>query len=164
LRRRPYEYLVSLGSNIDPEKSVPAAMRLLETRFEGLRSSPLYDVEAVGQAEDAPRFRNGALRLSTDLLPDALRVVLRRVEEACGRRRSADRFAPRTMDLDLVFAAPGVPDAGTLPHRELVEQAYVLWPAALVWPEARHPQLGKTLAELAVERFPGWISAHSIHP
>jgi 2-amino-4-hydroxy-6-hydroxymethyldihydropteridine diphosphokinase len=136
----------------------------MQARFQQLQRSPLYDVEAVGQGEDVPRFRNAALRLSTDLPPAALRLVLRRIEEACGRRRSTDRFAPRTMDLDLVFSAPGVPSDGSLPHPELFEQAYVLCPASIVWPDACHPHTGTTLAELAAKRFPGWLSTHSIDP
>lgn len=160
MKTRPYEYLLSLGSNVDRRRSTRQALALLTARFRFLSHSPGYDVPAVGGGAGTPRFLNMAVRLRTDLPWRALRLVLRRIEEACGRRRGPDRFAPRTLDLDLVFGGPQVPPGGGLPHPELLSEAYVLCPAAAVWPEALHPEVGRSLAVLAQERFPGWDAAH----
>jgi len=163
LSRRSYEYLLSLGSNIEPSHSVARGLDLLARRFDLGGVSPRYDVAAVG-APDAPRFLNLAVRIRTDLTLRPLREACRRIEEACGRRRSENPMAPRTLDVDVVFAAPGVPSAPGLPHVDVLQEAYVLWPCAVVWPDAVHPEAGRTLRELAVARFPGWEAAHRIGP
>jgi 2-amino-4-hydroxy-6-hydroxymethyldihydropteridine diphosphokinase len=161
LNRRPYEYLLSIGSNVEPDASVARGLGLMSSRFRLTGVSPRYDVPAVG-APGAPPFLNHAARIRTDLPPRALREACRRIEEACGRRRSADRLAPRTLDLDVVFAAPDVPAAEALPHPDLLAEAYVLHPCAVVWPQAVHPQVGETLQALATRRFPTWEAEHRV--
>lgn len=161
MSRRPYEYLLSLGSNVERRVSVPKALGLLGRRFDVVAVSPVYDVAAVG-VPAAPRFVNMGIRLRSDLSPASLRVALRHIEEACGRRRSAYRFAPRTLDLDVVFAAPGVPGAEALPHPDLLSEAYVLCPCAAAWPEARLPSLGLSLGDLASRDFPTWEQEHRV--
>jgi 2-amino-4-hydroxy-6-hydroxymethyldihydropteridine diphosphokinase len=158
-RARPYEHLVAVGSNVRPEANVPAALDHLAARFEVVAVSPRYDVAAVGRA-GLPAFVNLAVRLRSDLPPPALRVSLRRIEEACGRRRSADRFAPRPIDLDLVLSAPDVPCGEDLPHPDLLEQAHVLVPCADVWPDATVGAAGRTLGDEARHRFAGWADGH----
>jgi 2-amino-4-hydroxy-6-hydroxymethyldihydropteridine diphosphokinase len=159
LSRRPFEYLLSLGSNVEPRRSVERGLALLARRFEVVAVSPCYDVAAVGVTAQ-PRFLNAGIRLRTDLPPRALREALRRIEEVCGRRRGADRFAPRTLDLDAVFAAPGVPGAEALPHPDLLAHGYVLCPCAAIWPDALHPGAGLTLEALVARDFPDWAAEH----
>jgi 2-amino-4-hydroxy-6-hydroxymethyldihydropteridine diphosphokinase len=125
----------------------------MRARFEVMAVSPLYDVPAVGDASQ-PAFVNLAVRLRTDLPPAALRAACRHLEERCGRRRTADRFAPRTLDLDPVYGTD-------LPaHRDLRAQSYVLVPCADVWPDAHPVGWPRTLGEEAQARFPDWRAAH----
>lgn len=159
MSRRTFEYLVSLGSNVERRRSVDLGLTLIAKRFAVVAVSPRYDVAAVG-VPDRPYFLNAAVRLRTDLPLRALREACRRIEEACGRRRGADRFAPRTLDLDVVFAAPGVPGTEALPHPDLAAHAYVLCPCAVVWPDARHPRAGMSLGELAARDYPDWEAEH----
>ncbi len=162
MSRRPHEYLLSVGSNVAPDRWVPLALERLRTRMEVEAVSPLYDVPAVG-ATDQPLFVNLAVRIATDLPPRALREACRTIETACGRRRTEDPYAPRTLDLDVVFA--GKPWLGSgLPHADLVRESYVLVPCAAVWPEARDPTTGRTLQDLAAERCPGWAATHRRSP
>lgn len=158
---RPYEYLLSLGSNVEREVSVSHGLRLLRARFEGVAASPVYRVPAVGLPE-APWFVNMGIRLRSDLPLRSLHTALRRIEEACGRRRGADRYAPRTLDLDVVFATAGVPGAESLPHADLRGEAYVLCPCAAVWPDAWHPSAGLSLHDLARRDFPAWDRDHRV--
>jgi 2-amino-4-hydroxy-6-hydroxymethyldihydropteridine diphosphokinase len=153
--RRAYSFLVAVGSNVEPERWVGEALARLRARFDVVAVSPLYDVPALGGGV-LPDFVNLAVRLRSDLPPPALRTSLRHIEEQCGRRRSADRHAPRTIDLDLVLAAPDVPCRAGLPHPDLLARPYVLVPAAVVWPEATATQDGRTLGALAAERWPDW--------
>jgi 2-amino-4-hydroxy-6-hydroxymethyldihydropteridine diphosphokinase len=93
---------VSVGSNVYPEENVGHALHLLarEARVVGL--STVYQTEAEGQPEQPPYY-NCVVEIETTLSPLALKhAVLRRIEDALGRERSTDKYAPRTIDLDLV--------------------------------------------------------------
>ncbi len=147
MSRRTYEVLLSLGSNIEARRWLPVALKLLRARFDVVAESPWYESPPLGTTTPQPPFVNLAVRARTDLPPRALREACRRVEEACGRRRRDDRFAPRTMDVDVVYRAGG--DA----HPDLQVAAYVLVPCADIWPDAPHPDAGVTLSALR-ERLP----------
>ncbi len=145
---RKYEVLLSLGSNVDPDRSVPLALRLLRRRFDVRATSALVCSPAAGAATPQPAFVNLAVRIFTDLPYRALREACRRVEEACGRRRTADPSAPRPMDVDIVFGDPAFMTTarGVVPDPELLTRAYILEPCAEIWPDAIHPETGRTLA------------------
>ena len=153
---RDREALLSIGSNVEPERFVPLALDLIRARYEVIAVSPHYRSPAVGTTEAQPDFVNLAVRIATDLPPRALREACRRTEEACGRRRTADRYAPRTMDVDVVLMGDLVLDLDTwrLPDPQLATHAFVLVPCADVWPQAVHPQLGVTLAALCDDLDP----------
>jgi len=161
LSRRPHEYLLSVGSNIEPAHWVARAVALLRARFGEIRVSPRYDVAATG-APEQPRFVNLAVRIATDLPPTALREVCRSLEALCGRVRTADRNAPRTLDIDVVYSASPWPAEDRLPDPELSEVAYVLVPGAVIWPDARDPRSGRTLRAAAEARFPDWDAQHRL--
>lgn len=95
--------LVSIGSNIDPERNIESAIELLRQRVEVKALSDFYWTKALGP-DGQPDFLNGACRIETDLSARTLKFdVLRTVERRLGRIRTADRFAPRTIDLDLAL-------------------------------------------------------------
>jgi 2-amino-4-hydroxy-6-hydroxymethyldihydropteridine diphosphokinase len=84
---------------------------------------------------------------------DDLRTVIEQLHEAeaaCGRARTAPRWAPRSMDLDILLFGDTVCDEPglVLPRPDLVRRAYMLGPAAEIAPGTRHPTLGKTLDAL----------------
>jgi 2-amino-4-hydroxy-6-hydroxymethyldihydropteridine diphosphokinase len=94
---------VSIGSNIDPEMNVRSAIfRLTETaRVKAV--STVYRTEPVGPPGQ-PQFYNCVVEIETDLAPRDLKFrLLRRIESELGRTRCADRFATRTIDLDLLL-------------------------------------------------------------
>lgn len=140
--------LVAAGSNIEPERHLAAAMRDLEREFPGVRFSTAYRNAAVGfEGED---FINLVAAFDSALAPPAILARLHEIEARCGRERDAPKWAPRSMDLDLllygdlVHEAPGL----RLPRPDLVKRPYMLGPAAEVAPGMRHPTLGLTLGEL----------------
>ncbi|MDJ0975842.1 MAG: 2-amino-4-hydroxy-6-hydroxymethyldihydropteridine diphosphokinase [Planctomycetota bacterium] len=153
MRERRYEVLLSLGSNIDPDVHVPAALALLDARFAVSAVSARMTTEAFGTSTPQPAFVNLAVRARTDLPYRALREACRRIEEACGRRRTADKFAARTMDIDVAYGDPAftATAGGGVPDPELLTRDYVLLPCAEIWPEAVHPETGRTLAAHAEE-------------
>lgn len=90
-----------LGSNIQPEQNILHALRLLERMFPVEGVSKVWETPAVGT--DGPNFLNVAVVIYTPLDAKTLKEkVLRPLEARLGRVRTADKFAPRTLDIDIV--------------------------------------------------------------
>jgi 2-amino-4-hydroxy-6-hydroxymethyldihydropteridine diphosphokinase len=142
---------LSIGSNRDRERHVRDAVAALGARFAPLTVSGVYETPAVG-FEGAP-FYNLAVGFDTELGLEALLAILRGIERRAGRVRGDKRFAPRTLDIDvLTFGAHRAAVPVELPRGEILEQAYVLVPLAEIAPAEPHPVLGETYAAL-VERL-----------
>lgn len=139
---------VGIGSNIEPERHVPAGLKALEERFGALRRSRVYRTRAVGF--DGDDFLNLVAAFETRESPGAVAAALRSIEEAAGRRRSGVRFASRTLDLDMLLYGDRVirSDGLDVPRGEILEQAFVLGPLAELAPRMHHPELGVSFAEL----------------
>jgi 2-amino-4-hydroxy-6-hydroxymethyldihydropteridine diphosphokinase len=159
--------LAVLGSNVDPERNLPAAAALL-ARCPGIevaRVSGVYESPPFGRPGD-PWFYNAALLVLTNLPPEALRQEFRRVEAALGRRRRGDRYAPRPIDIDLAAyeGFDGEADGTRVPDPDIPRRAHLALPLAEVAPDWVHPEAGRTLGEIAagfdpareqVRRLPG---------
>jgi 2-amino-4-hydroxy-6-hydroxymethyldihydropteridine diphosphokinase len=142
--------LISLGSNVDPERHMPLAIAILRRRVHLLRVSSAWETPPVGPPGQ-PAFLNAAALLETRLGPAAIRSqVLRPIEAELGRQRPADPYAPRPIDLDLVLYNDHVSlDAGApLPDPDLLRHLHLALPVAEIAPEIRHPVTGETLAEI----------------
>lgn len=137
---------LSLGSNQARQPSLRGAVRMLRDTFGPLILSPVYESAAVGFAGEP--FLNLVAGADTDWPAQAVQRRLREIEDAHGRVRGTDKFAPRTLDVDLLTYGDAVrPDLG-LPRDEIERYAFVLGPLAEVAPEDRHPVLGQTYAAL----------------
>lgn len=139
---------LSLGSNLQPQRHLPAALDELQARFGELAVSPAYRSRAVGF--DGPDFVNLAVGLDTDLPPEALNDWLHALEDRHGRRRDVPRYADRTLDVDIVLFGDRViegPGHLQVPRGEL-RHAFVLRPLADIAPDARHPLDGRRMADL----------------
>jgi 2-amino-4-hydroxy-6-hydroxymethyldihydropteridine diphosphokinase len=139
---------LSLGSNIDAGRWLGAAVRELRARFGALDISPVYRSAAVGF--DGPDFLNLAVALDSDLGPEALNDWLHALEDRHGRVRGGERYADRTLDVDIVLYDDLVLSGEghlELPRGEL-RHAFVLKPLADIAPGMRHPVDGRTLGEL----------------
>ncbi len=142
------EVFVAAGSNVEPVANLRRALSLLRTHYPQLRRSRAWRNAAVGfEGED---FVNLVVAFVTDDPVHAVIARLHEVEVACGRARAAPRWAPRSMDLDVLLYGdrvshePGL----TLPRPDLVRRAYMLGPMAELAPDLRHPTLGLTMREL----------------
>jgi 2-amino-4-hydroxy-6-hydroxymethyldihydropteridine diphosphokinase len=136
---------VGVGSNVEPERHIVMAVQALRGRFGAITLSPIYRNQAVGFEGDD--FLNGVIGLDTDLDVPALKAALDEVELACGRQRGAARFAPRTLDLDLLLYGQQRDAAAKLPRGDILRYAFVLKPLADIAAAERHPVTGKTYAE-----------------
>jgi len=139
---------VSIGSNIEREKHIRAALHELRETFGELDVSPVYETEAVGFRGDA--FLNLVAGFDTGRAPSELHRMLREIEARHGRERSGEKFAARTLDLDLLTYGDAITSDGgkSLPRDEILRYAFVLAPLADVAPEERHPELGKSYRQL----------------
>lgn len=143
---------LSLGSNIEPEKNLRAALVELAARFGKVIVSPAYRFAAVGFS--GADFINLAAGIDSDLEPAALNDWLHALEDRHGRRRDVPRYCDRTLDVDIVlFGDRVLSAAGNLevPRRELL-QSFVLQPLADIAADAIHPLLHRSIGEL-------WASA-----
>ncbi len=135
---------LSLGSNIDKERNLATAVRLLAEVVRVTAVSSAYETDPVGNPSQE-RFLNAAVLVETPLSADALkREVLRPIEDHLGRRRTADKNAPRTIDIDIAIFNDAIqnPEVLTRPHAAV--------PLAEIAPDFRPASSGKTLAEAAV--------------
>jgi len=139
---------LSLGSNIEREHNIRGAVAALRDEFGPLRISPVYESEAVGFKGDP--FFNLVVGIETDLTLAQLEGLLRTIETDFGRRRGCNKFAPRTLDIDILTFGDWVGKEGglSLPRDEIERYAFVLRPLSDIAPDERHPRLGRTYSEL----------------
>jgi 2-amino-4-hydroxy-6-hydroxymethyldihydropteridine diphosphokinase len=146
------EVYVAAGSNVEPVANLQRALAILRAHYPGLRRSRAWRNPAAGFAGDD--FVNLVVSFATDEPPKRVLERLHEAEAACGRARGAPRWAPRSMDLDVLLYGDRVSDEPglTLPRPDLLLRAYMLKPMAELAPGLRHPTLGLTMRELW-ERF-----------
>jgi 2-amino-4-hydroxy-6-hydroxymethyldihydropteridine diphosphokinase len=139
---------VSVGSNIDREHNVTAALDALSAAYGELQVSSVFESEAVG-FEGHP-FYNLVVGVDTPQTVGELAETLRRIESDCGRDRDAPRFSSRTLDLDLLAYSDvaGSIDGVSLPRQEITEHAFVLSPLAEIAGEEVHPVMQRSYADL----------------
>ncbi len=153
-RRRVADIFIALGSNIEPERRLLQAARLLRGAFPGVRFSHCYRNPAVGFA--GQDFVNAAARFAAVADAPQLLDTLHRIEAQCGRQRDDPKWAPRAMDLDVLLIDDRVGEwpGLKLPRADLLRRAYMLGPACELGPDLRHPTAGRSLAELWHELQP----------
>lgn len=117
-----------------------------------------YESEPWGfRAEQ--HFWNQVLDVETSLEPEALLEAIHRIEQRLGRDRDreqseksarSERYASRTMDIDILFYDDRVIDTPSLriPHPHLAGRDFVLRPLCELMPERRHPESGLTMRML----------------
>ena len=149
------EAVVALGANVgDRLAALRGAVAALDARSDTAvtAASGVYETEALVRPGTAaqPEHLNAVVTLETTLRPAALLRVLHALERAAGRDGSAERWAPRPLDLDLLLygdatvEAPGL----TVPHPALAARRFVLVPLADVAADRLVPGLGQTVRQL----------------
>ncbi len=140
---------VALGSNLGDRMAIlDTAVRALDAdeQTHVMAVSQVYETEPVGGPEQ-DLYLNAVAVLETDRDPVALLDLLLATEDRLGRVR-AERWGPRTADLDLIlYDGPPIetPEL-TVPHPRARERAFVLVPLVDADPFATFPD-----GEAAVE-------------
>ena len=142
---------IGLGSNlatpIEQLRSALAALAALP-QTDLIAQSSFYSSDPLGPA-DQPRYVNAVAALDTELSPLALLDALQTIELEQGRTRKAERWGPRTLDLDILLFGERLLDEPrlTVPHYHMHARAFVLYPLAEIAPDLKLPD-GRALAEL----------------
>lgn len=143
---------LSLGSNLeDPPGQIRSAIRRLESTGEIRRISSLYRTEPM-EVKQQPWFVNCAIEVSTNLTPEQLLTKILAIEAEMGRFRTAKK-GPRLIDLDLLLFNDAIIRQNnlTVPHPAMHRRRFVLAPLAEIAPQAVHPILKKTAAQLLAD-------------
>ena len=142
-----HHILISLGTNIDREHHTRQGVEALKQCFSTITLSSVYESEAVGF--DGNAFYNLCASGYTDLSVEQVCQTLKRIERDNGRVPSEKKFAPRTLDLDLLtYDALVVSEPVVLPREEVEYNAFVLQPLAELVPDHIHPVTGKSYQAL----------------
>lgn len=150
---------IGLGANLgDPARQVRHALEVIGARFPMVARSPLYRSKAIGIA-DQPDYCNAACIIRCKLEPQALMDVLLQIERQAGRERDGTKWGPRLLDLDLLhfegvmLSTPSL----RLPHPEVRNRNFVLWPLAYMEPELFIPGVGN-VGDMAIRAGAGGLS------
>ena len=149
---------LGLGSNVGDRaahlKAAVAALREHGVEVEAISS--LYETEPVGEILDQPDFLNAAVRIRTQLEPEALLDLCKAIEIEQGRMLGGQRHGPRPLDLDLLLLddLELETDRLTLPHPQVTNRRFVLEPLLELDPELALAD-GTRLAEAHAALGPG---------
>ncbi|MEQ1812271.1 MAG: 2-amino-4-hydroxy-6-hydroxymethyldihydropteridine diphosphokinase [Terricaulis sp.] len=147
---------VALGANMPfegvqgPELLAKAVAALGDAGLAPLALSGVWQTEAWPRGSEQPDYFNAVAAVDAGgRTPPQLFELLVEIERRFGRERR-ERWAPRTLDLDIldVEGLSGEFDGITLPHPRMQERAFVLAPLAEIAPDWRHPDSGRTAAEM----------------
>ncbi|MBF0414676.1 MAG: 2-amino-4-hydroxy-6-hydroxymethyldihydropteridine diphosphokinase [Magnetococcales bacterium] len=151
--------LIAFGSNIDPLANVSRGLELLNQQM-GIdkmstvwRTVALCDPDQPGEKDVGGEYLNGVVLLrvgASAVHPLELRQMLRSLEYRCGRSRGPNRYAPRTLDLDIVLMGSTIFDSDglVLPDPDLMRRPFLVMPCAELAPDLIHPREHLSLAEL----------------
>ena len=139
---------LSLGSNVEAQRNIEAAMDALADTFGELIISSVYESEAVGFEGDS--FYNLVVGIHSTQSVGELSKILKAVEDVQGRDRTAPKFGARSLDIDILTVDDrvGVIDGVSIPRDEILKNAFVLQPLAEIAATTVHPQLGTSYLQL----------------
>jgi 2-amino-4-hydroxy-6-hydroxymethyldihydropteridine diphosphokinase len=146
--------ILAIGSNLEPESNLIAALEALRRHGAVLAVSQVYQNAARGPNAEAlpqPDYLNLALRFETHQTLDSLRQTLRRIEAQLGRVRGDDKYAARSIDIDLVLVHRGLPalDGWQVLDPEVSRRPHLAIPIADLIPQVRLEGLDRSLGEMA---------------
>lgn len=152
-RHAPERVFVGVGSNLQPADNLRQALHLLGRYAKIVALSNVYLTAPEGRAEQPPYF-NCVWEIETQAQPLEFKLqVLRRIEADLGRVRTADRYAARPIDLDLILYGDRVSETPELrlPDPDIGERAYLAAGLAELAPDLNLPRCNLRLADLAAK-------------
>jgi len=154
---------IALGSNLaNPLHQVQSALNALaelpQTTL--IATSSLYRTPPLGP-QDQPDYLNAVVALDTDLSAENLLDHTQKIELEHGRVRKDERWGPRTLDLDILLFGDEIINTErlTVPHYDMKNRQFMLYPLAEIAPELRFPSgesLQTVIAQLGAEPLTRW--------
>lgn len=120
--------VIAIGSNIDPGRNVAQPISRIGQSHRLIAKSKFAWTTPIGNANQDD-FLNGAVLIQTPMPQNDLKTYLLELESQLGRHRSADKFGPRTIDLDLVVWN------GQVVHKDVSERDFVRQAVLEICPE-----------------------------
>jgi dihydroneopterin aldolase/2-amino-4-hydroxy-6-hydroxymethyldihydropteridine diphosphokinase len=145
---------LSLGSNIEPGKNIFEAVRLLSYHVKVLKPSRVYLTEPLLR-KSQPAYWNCVIEIETNLEPGKLKSdVLKAIEKKLGRKRTEDKYASRTIDIDLILYGNSRLSTRdlTIPDPEIRERPFLAVPLHEIEPDLLLPDTSEPIKEVA-EKF-----------
>ncbi len=144
-------YYLSLGGNISPEKTLPAAVLLLRQFGQITAISTVFETTPLGVTERQPDYLNAALIIESDLGPQEFQLAIANIEHSLGRERTENKYAARPIDIDIMLVDDEILsiDHRQIPSPEILERNFVSIPLAEIAPEYVHPETHQKLREIA---------------
>jgi 2-amino-4-hydroxy-6-hydroxymethyldihydropteridine diphosphokinase len=134
--------ILLLGSNIDPAANIKKALELLNCSLQIAKISSIWITDAVGS--NGPAFLNVAVEVKTGLTSEILKKkIITPIETELERIRTTDKYAPRTIDIDIIIFDGKVLDAN------LWKKLFVALPVSEIFPNLYNGSTGETLIECA---------------
>jgi len=149
-----HQAYLSLGSNIQPETNLVRAIELLRDHGRLEKISNAWESKSVGA--EGPNYLNACVLLMTPLGQKEFKEeILLPIEKELGRQRSANKFAPRTIDIDIVIFD------GKSCNDKYWEQAFVVVPLSEIHPEYQNPITRESILQSAMRlRQQIWMETH----
>jgi 2-amino-4-hydroxy-6-hydroxymethyldihydropteridine diphosphokinase len=148
------DVILLIGSNIDPINNIKQAIKEISGIIQINKQSSLWETRPIGT--DGNNFFNLALSVSTSLDFDPLKFeILRKIEIRLGRVRSSDKYAPRTIDIDIIL------DGDTIVDLNIWHYAYIAVPVSELYPGVICAETHQTLKDVAAILIKNsWIKKH----
>jgi len=137
---------LGLGSNIDRHTHLRAGLDAVSELLQGLQCSPVFESEPIG-IKSGP-FLNLVVTGLTAMPLMALDRKLKFIEADNGRYAPQRKGLPLDIDVLMYGQQVGTFDGLVLPRAEILRNAFVLWPLALLAPDELHPGVGRSFSEL----------------
>jgi 2-amino-4-hydroxy-6-hydroxymethyldihydropteridine diphosphokinase len=147
---------IGVGSNIEPAENVKKALRLLASQVRIAGISTVYSTKAESRPEQ-PSYYNCVVEIKTDIPPIELKqTVLRKIESELSRKRTKDKFAPRTIDLDLIIYGDLVQNTGDLilPDPQIITRPFLAIPLFELEPDLILPAAGLPIKNVVAQLKP----------
>ena len=128
---------INIGSNVNKQHNINAALKQLKSQFGKITTSSLYQSPAEGFIGDD--FYNIGVNIQTNLSIDKVSNILNTIEQTLGRDRENPKFSNRVIDLDLVLYDSIISKQDNLPRDDILKYAFVLVPLIELNPNQIHP-------------------------
>lgn len=140
------QIFIGIGSSINRRDNICQGVLLLKQHFGELRLSSIFESEAVGF--EGGTFYNLVAELNSTLPIELVIKRLKMIEVQLGRPEISVKYAPRTLDLDLLLYDQHIDDVRDIPRAEIIENAFVLQPLAELAANLLHPILSISYQQL----------------